>query len=474
MIGERILHNTVSEVLKRIVPRDELRRLVYKTADSLVKKLNKKIEENKINAKACLEGSLVRDTWLADSPEIDIFIIFDVKYPLQEIVSKGVTLAKSVLSVWEDRHAQHPYIRGRVNGIQVDIVPCYDISQSGKIITAVDRTPLHTKYIMKNLKEHQKNDVRLLKAFMRGIGVYGAEIKVRGFSGYLTELLIIKYDNFVNLLKEVAQWKFPYVIDLMEHYSDLEAAIKVFPEPLIVIDPVDRKRNVASPVSAETLMKFKAAAYRFLRHPGINYFYPPETPPLSTSELKMFLDRRKTCLVVLLIHSPKIPPDVLWGQLLRSLKAFKDHIEKNEFKIVRAAVWTDEVEKVAFIFEVENPVLSNIIKRTGPKINDPNQDIFIEKYLKAPDTLSGPYIKDDRWIVEVERKIVHIRDFLHETLNKHVNQLGIGKYIKSEITKGYKVLLNLEVSELIKENEDFSRYLREFYVNRVKWIDHKF
>ena len=31
---------------------------------------------------------------------------------------------------------------------------------------------------------------------MQGIGVYGAEIKVGGFSGYLCELLVMKYGGF--------------------------------------------------------------------------------------------------------------------------------------------------------------------------------------------------------------------------------------------------------------------------------------
>jgi len=43
-----------------------------------------------------------------------------------------------------------------------------------------------------------------LKQFMKGIGVYGSELRRRGFSGYLTELLVINYGSFLGVLKEAS------------------------------------------------------------------------------------------------------------------------------------------------------------------------------------------------------------------------------------------------------------------------------
>jgi tRNA adenylyltransferase (EC 2.7.7.25) len=54
--------------------------------------------------------------------------------------------------------------------------------------------------VISNLHREQKDEVRLLKKFMKGIGVYGAEIKVKGFSGYVAELLVYFYDSFRNVL----------------------------------------------------------------------------------------------------------------------------------------------------------------------------------------------------------------------------------------------------------------------------------
>jgi tRNA nucleotidyltransferase (CCA-adding enzyme) len=47
-------------------------------------------------------------------------------------------------------------------------------------------------------------EVRLLKKFMKGTGVYGAEIKIGGFSGYLCELLILKYRSFAQTIEAFA------------------------------------------------------------------------------------------------------------------------------------------------------------------------------------------------------------------------------------------------------------------------------
>jgi tRNA nucleotidyltransferase (CCA-adding enzyme) len=64
-------------------------------------------------------------------------------------------------------------------------------------LSATDRTPF-IHYVKKRLGKTLQDDVRLLKKFMQGIKVYGAEIKTGGFSGYLCELLILHYGSFAN------------------------------------------------------------------------------------------------------------------------------------------------------------------------------------------------------------------------------------------------------------------------------------
>ena len=142
-----------------------------------------------------VEGSVAKDTWLSENPDIDIFMRLPTSIPRKSLGDVGLKIAKKAAEGYEqvERFAEHPYLEIFVEGYRVDIVPCYD-AKPGEWQSATDRTPYHTDYIKKTLKcKGSRDEVRLLKKFMQGIGVYGAEIKVGGFSGYLCELLILKY-----------------------------------------------------------------------------------------------------------------------------------------------------------------------------------------------------------------------------------------------------------------------------------------
>ena len=57
---------------------------------------------------------------------------------------------------------------------------------------AADKSPFHTEYVTNKLDEEKRDQVRLLKKFLKSLGIYGAEIAKNGFSGYVTEVLILK------------------------------------------------------------------------------------------------------------------------------------------------------------------------------------------------------------------------------------------------------------------------------------------
>src|SRR4030042_4727964 len=127
-----------------------------------------------------------------------------------------------------------------------------------------------------HLEDEIRDEVRLLKMFMKGISVYGAEKKVGGFSGYLCELLILHYESFLKALEAFANHKRRIVVDIENLYEDREKEISLlFNEPLIMIDPVDKGRNVASAVQPQKLHTFVAASQAFLKTPRQSCFYPP-------------------------------------------------------------------------------------------------------------------------------------------------------------------------------------------------------
>src|SRR5207249_2660507 len=127
------------------------------------------------------------------------------------------------------------------------------------------------------------------KAWAEGIGVYGAEAKVLGFSGYLCELLILKYGSFRGVLDSSLSWR-PGTVIVLER-----PPARAFPEPLIVVDPVDPNRNVASAVGIEQLATFVHAAREYLASPSERSSLPKasrhEGPPVWVKNAKDFLDK---------------------------------------------------------------------------------------------------------------------------------------------------------------------------------------
>jgi len=97
--------------------------------------------------------------WVGGVPVITVPVIVAL---VQVIAAAGVGIAKSVLKKYNPRkhYAEHPYIKATVDGHVVELVPCYKISKGNKIISAVDRTPLHNEYVLKNLKEKHLNFTR--------------------------------------------------------------------------------------------------------------------------------------------------------------------------------------------------------------------------------------------------------------------------------------------------------------------------
>lgn len=142
--------------------------------------------------------------------DLDIFVFFPLDVSKEILKKMGLEIGKKVFEEfkgeYEIKYAEHPYVNGKIENHDLDIVPCYKIDKIEDMKSSVDRTPLHTKFV-KRMTEFQKDDARILKKFMKLINVYGSEFKVMGFSGYLCELLILYYGSFENVLKNASEWK---------------------------------------------------------------------------------------------------------------------------------------------------------------------------------------------------------------------------------------------------------------------------
>ena len=253
------------EVLRRIVPSPGETERMRETAGKLMRITADYMKAEGVDAEIRLAGSFSKGTFLSD-PDLDLFIMFPEDFPRGELERIGLKAGDDILH-GERMFSDHPYTRGAFGGMDVDMVPCYRLGSTDKLKSAVDRTPFHTSYILSRLSPEQKDQVRLLKKFMKGIGAYGAEQDSRGFSGYLCEILVVKYGSFRGVLSASRSWRKGTAVVIEEEGPR-------FDSPLTVYDPVDPRRNVASAVHEDTLALFITAAAAYLSDPGMKFFFP--------------------------------------------------------------------------------------------------------------------------------------------------------------------------------------------------------
>jgi tRNA nucleotidyltransferase (CCA-adding enzyme) len=460
-------------ILKEITPKKE----DYAKVEALTRKLEEKIASvcraEGIRAIVRVEGSVAKDTWLSENPDIDIFIRLPISIPRKELGEVGLKIAKIAAGDCRqvERFAEHPYLEVFVEDFRVDIVPCYD-AEPGEWQSATDRTPYHTDYINKRLGSDLRGEVRLLKKFMQGVDVYGAEIKVGGFSGYLCELLILTYGSFAKTISAFARYSKRVVIDIENFFSGRENEVSLlFPEPLVIIDPVDKGRNVASAVQTQKLFSFIAAARAFLKKSSVEFFYPPIRPALPPEDLKRQLEKRGSAIVFLVIGELNAVPDVLWGQLYRTKRSLHKLLELNDYRVLNDSVWSNEKTQSVFAFELEQQVLPDVKKHLGPPLErEVECESFLSKYVENRRVVSGPYIEDGRWIVMVRRKTTDAVELLKNKLADGGKNVGVSELIAKAMAETLTVLVNEEILDFYSGNAEFARYLTSFLGGKPFWL----
>jgi tRNA nucleotidyltransferase (CCA-adding enzyme) len=383
------------------------------------------------HAQGMVVGSIARNTWISGEHDIDIFLLFDPSLSREALEDQGMALARRVAANFTDtffeKYAEHPYIYACIDNIDVDIVPCYAVESATKIQSAVDRTPFHTRYIRDRING-LIDDVLLLKQFAKAGGIYGSDQMTEGFSGYLCELLVLHYGGFYPLLEAAAVWRPGTLIDL-EHHS-----AKKFDEPLVVIDPVDPKRNVAASVSLDRMVEFIELARGYLDAPSEAFFTIHESLLLTKDDLVAILERRGTSLFAITFATPPYIEEIIVPQLKRSVIAIREHLERNGF-VVHHAHYRMEPEQCMLLFELLFSRLPRIRQHMGPPLwNRVNAEKFREKHRVSP--YPGPYIENGRYQMEVPREFIDANSLLS---SPSLLTVSLGKHVRQALAEGWRV-----------------------------------
>jgi len=437
MKGEEEIKKICGEVIEKIRPDERERNKVKTVTDFIIAKINKKASEMGIEAHAISVGSTARNTWVSGEADIDIFIMFPADLPEEYLKEKGLALAKSISEKYEERYASHPYIHAYFYDAEgteheADIVPCFSVIDASRLKSAVDRTPFHNEYIVKRISGLE-DEVLLLKQFLKSAGIYGSEQRRKGFSGYLCELLILRYSTFAELLRNASRWKYGERIDI-EGRGKYKGEGK---DPLIVIDPVDPKRNVAAAVSLDSFCRLIDAARDFLACPDASYFSTAEKKEMNKAEFIKLVKERGTEFVMVLFDAPDVVEDILFPQLRKAEASIARLIERNGFRIYRSDV-SVEGDKAFFIFEFLVWNLPKVKKHIGPPVTSRyHSEQFKSKYASQ----QSLRIENGRYVVEIKRKHTNVVELLRNELRS----CSLGKHVSESIDRGYEILKNEEI-----------------------------
>lgn len=353
-----------------------------------------------------LYGSVAKNTNIKGDYDLDIFYHTNGdKYKGFEELKKALDEAGLKYYV---KYSEHPYIKLIYKNYNIDLVPI-----STHYSSSVDRTPLHYNYVISKIDDNLRDEIRVLKLFLKTMGLYGADNKVNGFSGYLAELLIIYYRSFYKLIENASKWKIPLIIDIEGNKA------KDFQEPLIVIDPTDGTRNVAAALSIDNLSRFILYSRAFLANPTEEYF--------NISRI-----HRKGEFGVLFKHDYDIE-DKAYGILRKIGRRWRDYLENSRIFIEYLHVFVKNNLGYIGGMPISNEVhYSELVK--GPNINQ----------LKS---IQGSYLKDGYL-------------YIHRKFDNNIEELT-KKFLANTNLKNYQIIkIGFDIKEFKKERE--VEYWREY------------
>jgi tRNA nucleotidyltransferase (CCA-adding enzyme) len=446
-------------VSARIAPSPEMLERVARVRTELVRRVTGAAAERKSPlVRALVAGSAARGTFLSDRLDVDLFLLFPPDLPRERLREEGLALGRAVLSEPETRYAEHPYLRGRFEGFAVDAVPGYAVSDPSHPLSPVDRTPFHQEYLVARETPETVVQVRLAKQFLRTLGVYGSEARTEGFSGYLVELVLLRFGSLRGFLTAARNWRIP--VRLSEPGQEpprLPAEVA-----LILADPVDPNRNVASALSRRNLATVILAAREYLDHPAEVWFRPRERPSLSRAEALERLHARGTHAAVVVLPRPDLVDDTLYPQVRKAERAIAEEVGRSDFAVLGSASAVDP-DRVLVLVEVAHPHRPTVRPQDGPPAGLDRVGQYLAKWT-APDApvLQGPYVRADGSLaVETRRSDREVEAVLRAALPR----LSLGRDLTPATTRPAEVY-SLGTTP---ESPGLSRGLDELLGKHLPW-----
>ena len=419
-----------SNVLKKAkeisIPNYRQRKKVDKIAGQVFSLVSNEAEKQKSVVSVHFGGSYAKETWTSEKIDIDIFVKFKTATTEKNFEKIGRKIGFDSLKKFKPyvRYSEHPFVEATIDGIGVNVVPCYDVKK-GDWKSAADRSTFHTEFMSEKLTGSMKNDIRILKYFLKINGMYGAEIAKQGFSGYVCEVLVYYLGSFENVLKKMAK---------LQNKEMIGESPRKFESPIVIIDPIDRNRNLGAAISIENVTSFILIARNFLKKNSITYFK-------EKSKMKISADLAKNMLIVNFKYK-KRSDDIIYGQIKRAASSIESQMNNEGFNVLRNNVVVYD-EKASLLFLLESLEISKNEIRVGP-------DVFSADYSTKFITINAKKSKliwtdkDGKLKSLQARRYQNAKAYLNDLIKNHIGESGIPKGLRSDFKRGFKITVGKE------------------------------
>jgi len=408
-------------------------------AKALLARTKKAARRHRETRGVLIGGSFAKGTWLPRHVDLDIFVKIDPSTPDEAFERIGLEVGAVATRGYPGgkKYAQHPYTEATVEGVRVNVVPCFAVKQ-GEWKSAADRSPFHVKLI-ERLPPEQKTQVRLLKLFMNAVGVYGAEIQRQGFSGYVAEVLTMQHGTF----EAVMSW-----------FADYQRPDE---RPFSLPDPVDNGRDLGIAVSGESLGRMVLACRGFLSDPSPAFF--------RKMSGKVHPGLRGDVYVVMFSHK-SMSEDTLWGELRKTTRHLVRHLETRGFTVARCMAASDNVRRSAILIIPEFVELPALEQRVGPTV-DRRKDV--EAFISTNS-------KDSRLVwVDEEARVRLLRprgrrrldDLLRAVARGREGPIGASREIEEGMKRSAVVLNGTSLGRAARSTEWLQDGIREIISDAI-------
>lgn len=375
------------DILKEIEPTKNEDKNFKKIVDDFLSLLEDSARKLNLKVDFLVGGSFGKGTYLKGTFDVDIFTRFDLKYEDSKLSSYTKEILEKARIDFKKQKGSRDYYSGfygKDNKIYYELVPNYNIYDIKDAKNTTDFSPLHLLFLKNQIKKdpNLSDEIRLTKQYFKSKKLYGAESYIGGFSGHTIDLLIVYFKTLENLLENAKNWGSEEIIDINNFYKnnkDIKLNINESKQSnLIIIDPIDPKRNASKALDKEKYAQFLLICKNQNKLTKEDFIIKKESFSQLINKAKKFEDESKTTLIIYEVKfsTKDSSDDIVGTKMLKLYEKIENYISSYDFNIFSKAFHIDISKNSSiFIYFIKHKEIPSLKLIHGP-------DIFLKEAVE--------------------------------------------------------------------------------------------